>query len=114
MSLYRHKPGKRMSEAVVVNGLIYTVQVPESGQGDARAQTAETLGLIDTVLAELDSDKSKIVEATIFLTDLADFDAMNEAWDAWVAEGNAPVRCTVQAKLAHPDWKIEIRIVASR
>ncbi|MNW10059.1 putative endoribonuclease L-PSP [compost metagenome] len=66
------------------------------------------------MLAELDSDKSKIVEATIFLTDLADFDAMNEAWDAWVAEDNAPVRCTVQAKLAHPDWKIEIRIVASR
>lgn len=114
MSLYRHKPGKRMSEAVVVNGLIYTVQVPESGQGDAREQTAETLALVDTVLAELDSDKSKIVEATIFLPNPADFAAMNEAWDAWVADGQAPVRCTVQAGLMNPDWKVEIRIVAAR
>lgn len=114
MSLYRHKPGKRLSEAVVVNGLIYTVQVPDSGKGDAREQTAETLGLIDSVLAELDSDKTRIVEATIFLADLADFDQMNEAWDAWVPEGQPPVRCTVQAALANPDWKVEIRIVASR
>ena len=114
MSLYRHKPGKRMSEAVVVNGLIYTVQVPESGKGDAREQTAETLALVDTVLAELDSDKSKIIEATIFLPDTADFAGMNEAWDAWVAEGHAPVRCTVQAGLMNPDWKVEIRIVAAR
>ncbi|MGL6047182.1 MAG: Rid family hydrolase, partial [Vogesella sp.] len=43
-----------------------------------------------------------------------EFDQMNEAWDAWVAEGHAPVRCTVGAKLAHPDWKVEIRIVAAR
>ena len=115
MSIYRHQPGKRMSEAVVVNGLIYTVQVPESGQGDARAQTAETLGLVDKVLAELGSDKTRIVEATIFMPDLdADFALMNEAWDVWVADGHAPVRCTVGAKLAHPDWKVEIRIVAAR
>jgi enamine deaminase RidA (YjgF/YER057c/UK114 family) len=114
MSIYRHLPGKRMSEAVVVNGLIYTVQVPESGQGNAREQTAETLALVDKVLAELDSDKTRIIEATIFMPDLAEFDQMNEAWDAWVAEGHAPVRCTVGAKLANPDWKVEIRIVAAR
>ncbi|MFC3533821.1 RidA family protein [Vogesella facilis] len=113
MSIHRHLPGKRMSEAVIVNGLIYTVQVPESGQGDARAQTAETLALVDKVLAELGSDKTRIIEATIFMPDLNEFDQMNEAWDAWVAEGHAPVRCTVGAKLAHPDWKLEIRIVAA-
>lgn len=114
MSLYRHKPSKRLSEAVVANGLVFLAgQVPRNENvADARAQTADVLEQIDEVLAELGTDKSKIVDTTIFLASMDDYAAMNEAWDAWVAEGNAPARATVEAKLANPAWKVEIKIVA--
>lgn len=113
MTIYRHKPGKRLAEAAVVNGMIFLAgQVPENTEADAREQTANVLGQIDTLLAELGSDKTKIVDATIFLSSLTDYDAMNEAWDAWVAEGHVPARATVEAKLANPAWKVEIKLVA--
>ncbi|AXK38033.1 RidA family protein [Crenobacter cavernae] len=113
MSLYRHKPIPRLSEAVVANGLIFMAgQVPRNEAADAREQTADVLAQIDELLAELGSDKSKIVDATIYLADLADYAAMNEAWDAWVAAGHPPARATVEARLANPAWKVEIKIVA--
>ncbi|BEV71603.1 MULTISPECIES: RidA family protein [unclassified Paludibacterium] len=115
MTIYRHQPGPRLSEAVVVNGLIFLAgQVPGNTDADATAQTADVLAQIDALLAELGSDKSKIVDTTIFLADLADYDAMNVAWDAWVPAGHTPARATVQAKLAKPEWKVEIKLVAVR
>ena len=114
MSIYRHKQGARLAEAVVSNGLIFLAgQVPENTMDDARAQTANVLAQIDTLLAELDSDKSKIVDVTIFLADMDDYDAMNQAWDEWVPQGHTPARATVQAKLANPAWKIEIVVTAA-
>jgi enamine deaminase RidA (YjgF/YER057c/UK114 family) len=113
MSLYRHKPSKRLSEAVAANGLVFLAgQVPRNEDGDARAQTADVLLQIDELLGELGTDKTKIVDTTIYLADMADYSAMNEAWDAWVADGHAPARATVEAKLANPVWKVEIKIVA--
>jgi len=113
MSLYRHKPSKRLSEAVAANGLVFLAgQVPRNEDADAREQTADVLVQIDELLAELGTDKTKIVDTTIFLADMADYAAMNEAWDAWVADGHAPARATVEAKLANPAWKVEIKIVA--
>ncbi|MBV8647515.1 RidA family protein [Paludibacterium sp.] len=115
MTIYRHQPGPRLSEAVVTNGLIFLAgQVPRDTSVDATAQTADVLAQIDALLAELGSDKSKIVDATIFLADLADYGAMNAAWDAWVLAGQTPSRATVQAKLADPAWKVEIKLVAAR
>ena len=69
--------------------------------------------MVDTLLARAGSDKSKILMAQIFLPNLADFDGMNAAWDAWVAPGNAPPRATVQAMLANPAWKIEMVVTAA-
>lgn len=80
---------------------------------DACAQTADTLAQIDAVLEKQGSSKSRILDATIFLADGADFAAMNQAWDAWVVAGHAPVRCTVQAKLMNPKYKVEIKIIAA-
>lgn len=115
MSLYRHLPGDRYSEAVVANGLIFlSGQVPENPNADAEAQTADILAQVDRVLAALGSDKTRLVDATIFLADMADYDAMNRAWDAWVPTGQAPARATVEAKLANPAWKVEIKLIASR
>ncbi|NDV13018.1 RidA family protein [Crenobacter caeni] len=115
MSLYRHKVGSRLAEAVVSNGLIFMAgQVPENTDADARAQTEDVLAQIDALLAELGSGKDKLIDATIYLADLADYDAMNAAWDAWVVPGQTPARATVQARLANPAWKVEIKVVAER
>ncbi|MBU9810059.1 RidA family protein [Rahnella sp. C60] len=114
MTIERIRPEPRMSDIVIHNNTIYYTAVPENLDADAKDQTAETLAIIDAALAEAGSDKSKILDATLFLVNKDDFPAMNEAWDAWVSPGNAPVRCTVQANLMNPKYKIEIKIIAAR
>ena len=73
----------------------------------------QVLAAIDALLSKAGSDKSRILMAQIFLTDLADFDGMNRVWDAWVVPGHTPCRATVQAALAKPDWKVEIVVTAA-
>ncbi|WP_230479586.1 RidA family protein [Izhakiella capsodis] len=96
------------------NDTIYYTSVPENLDLDAEAQTADALAAIDKLLDRLGSDKRKILDATIFLVDMADFVAMNRAWDAWVSPGFAPVRCTVQAQLMNPKYRVEIKIIAAK
>lgn len=114
MTIERIRPEPRMSDIVIHNETIYYTAVPENLDANAKDQTAETLAIIDAALTEAGSDKSKILDATLFLVNKEDFPAMNEAWDAWVSPGNAPVRCTVQANLMNPKYKIEIKIIAAR
>lgn len=104
---------KRYSEAVVANGLVFlSGMVPENPEANAKAQTENVLAQIDSWLAQCQSDKAHILEATIYLSDMNDYAAMNEAWDAWAAPERAPARACVEAKLASPDWKVEIKITA--
>ncbi|MDR0218657.1 MAG: RidA family protein [Enterobacteriaceae bacterium] len=113
MTIQRIDPATRWSEAVIHNDTVYYTSVPEKLEGDITEQTADTLAAIDIMLQRLGSDKSKILDATIFLADKADFAGMNAAWDAWVIAGSAPVRCTVQAQLMNPKYKVEIKIIAA-
>ncbi|CAI0731271.1 putative endoribonuclease L-PSP [Serratia quinivorans] len=113
MNIERIDPADRWSEAVVHNDTVYYTSVPENLDDDATAQTANALAAIDVILARVGSDKSRVLDATIFLADGADFAGMNAAWDAWVVAGSAPVRCTVQAKLMNPKYKVEIKIIAA-
>ena len=80
---------------------------------NAYEQTKEVLSLIDKLLAEIGSEKSKILTTQIFLADMADYAQLNQAWDEWVDSQNPPSRATVEAKLADPDWKVEIVIIAA-
>lgn len=113
MSIQRHITNQRLSEAVVANGFIFLAgQVPTIDTPDAEAQTVDVLKQIDALLAELGSDKSKILEATIYLTDLANYDALNRTWDAWVPAGHAPARACVKADIANPNWLVEIKLTA--
>ncbi|KMW74785.1 endoribonuclease L-PSP [Photorhabdus luminescens subsp. luminescens] len=112
MTIERIDPQDRWSEAVIHNKTIYYTAVPENLDGDITEQTANTLAAIDIMLQRLGSDKSKIIDATIFLADGKEFAGMNAAWDAWVVAGNAPVRCTVEAKLMNPKYKVEIKVIA--
>lgn len=113
MNIERIDPAQRWSEAVIYNGTIYYTSVPENLGEDVKAQTTNALAAIDNLLARVGSDKSRILDATIFLADGNDFAAMNAAWDAWVIAGSAPVRCTVEARLMNPKFKVEIKIIAA-
>ncbi len=113
MTITRIDADARMSDAVIHNYTLYYTGVPENLDADAFEQTANTLAQIDAVLAKQGSDKTRILDVTIFLVDKQDFAAMNKAWDAWVVPGQAPVRCTVQAGLMNPKYKVEIKIVAA-
>ncbi len=110
----RIDPGPRMSEAVVKGNRIYcSGMIPEDTSLDITGQVKQALFEIDSLLAKGGSDKSKILTATIWLADIADFAAMNAVWDAWVMPGQAPARATVQALMNDPRLKVEIMIVGA-
>lgn len=113
-SIERLHVASRYSEAAVFNGVVYLAgMVPECEAADIRSQTIDVLRQIDQRLAEAGSGKERILRAQIFLSDIADIDAMNEVWDAWVVPGAAPPRATVQAALAMPQWRIEVVVTAA-
>jgi enamine deaminase RidA (YjgF/YER057c/UK114 family) len=110
----RHGMATRYSEAAVFNGLVFLAgMVPERGDTDIRGQTQDVLAQVAQRLQEAGSDKSRVLRAEIYLTDIRDISAMNEVWDAWVVPGAAPPRATVQAALADPAWRIEIVVTAA-
>jgi enamine deaminase RidA (YjgF/YER057c/UK114 family) len=112
--LHRFHVGDRLSEIAVHKGTVYLAgQVPDDASQDIGGQTRQVLAAIDKLLAEVGSDRARILMAQIFLADMADFAGMNAVWDDWVAPGDAPPRATVQAKLARPEWKIEIVVTAA-
>jgi enamine deaminase RidA (YjgF/YER057c/UK114 family) len=106
----------RWSDAVVVNGLVFLAgHVAEETKGrSVLEQTREVLAQLDDTLAQAGSSKAKLVSVTIYLADIAGFDAMNQAWDAWVDSENPPARATVEARLAHPDYAVEMTAIAAR
>lgn len=113
-SIKRVNVGKRLSDMAVHNGVAYLAgQIPDTESLDIVGQTREVLATIDRLLAEAGTDKSKILMAQIFIADLADVAGMNQAWDEWVAEGNAPPRATVESRLVNPAWKVEIVVKAA-
>ncbi|MCZ6875739.1 MAG: RidA family protein [bacterium] len=115
MDITRINPGPRMSSMVIHGETIYLAgQVAANPNGDTAAQTRDIVGKIDALLNEAGSDKSKLLAATIYLTDIRDFVAMNEVWDAWVATGNTPARTCVQASLARPNIRVEITVIAAK
>ncbi|MET0337987.1 MAG: RidA family protein [Caulobacter sp.] len=114
MSITRLHSGPRMSQAVIHGDTVYLAgQVGAPGKS-VTEQTQAILSQIDALLAETGSAKSKVLSATIWLADMSDFAEMNAVWDAWVGGQDAPARATGEAKLATPDYKVEIIIVAAR
>ena len=114
-AIQRFHVGARLSETAVHNGTVYLAgQVPDDTTQDIRGQTAQVLAMVDRLLAEAGSDKTRILMTQIFLTDISEIAAMNEVWDAWVPAGHTPPRATVQAQLANPGYKIEIVVTAAQ
>jgi enamine deaminase RidA (YjgF/YER057c/UK114 family) len=110
----RLETGLRMSQAVVHGNTIYLAgQVAEDPSADVAGQTRQILANIDRLLAAAGSDKTRILSATIYLTDIGTFAQMNSAWDAWVPAGHTPARAPVEARLAAPHYKVEIQVIAA-
>ena len=114
MNLERFHVGKRLSEMVVHGNTIYLAgQVADDPTADMAGQIRQVLAQIDKLLGEAGSDKTRILSATIFLPSMSDFPALNAAWEAWVPAGQCPARATVEARLAGPQYKVEIQIIAA-
>lgn len=112
--IQRIEVGSRFSEVAVHNGVAYLAgQVPFDSSADVYGQTQQVLAEIDKWLEQVGSDKSRILMAQIYLAEMNDYAEMNRAWDEWVAENHAPPRACVEAKLANPDWKVEIVVTSA-
>ena len=104
--------GKRMSDVAVHNGVVYLAgQVADDTSKDVKGQTAQVLATIDRLLADAGTDKTRMLQVQIFLSDIANFAAMNEVWDAWVPQGHTPPRATIESRLATPAYLVEIKVI---
>lgn len=116
MSIQRIQPGARMSKAVIHGNTVYLAgQVADKSAGKSvKEQTAEILGIIDGLLEEAGTDKAKLLMVNIWLADMATFAEMNAVWDSWIVQGHTPGRATVEAKLAAPQYTVEIAVIAGK
>ena len=114
MDITRYGAGARMSQAVVHGDTVYLAgQVADDTSEGVAGQTAQILAKIDARLAEAGSDKSKLLSANLWITDMRFFNEMNKVWDAWVSPGNTPCRACVEATLAAPQYQVEIMVTAA-
>ena len=103
----------RMSQAVVHGDTVYLAGQIADG-ASVGEQSKGIVDKIDALLAEAGTDKSKILTATVWLTDLATFDEFNAVWDAWVTPGAPPCRACVEANLAAPQYNVEVMVIAAK
>ena len=115
MPIKRIEPGPRMSQAVIHGKVVYLAgQVASGAKGKSVGdQTRDILGHIDRLLKEAGTSKAKLLTTNIWLTDIGKFAEMNAEWDKWVAPGHTPARATVEAKLAAPEYTVEIMVTAA-
>jgi enamine deaminase RidA (YjgF/YER057c/UK114 family) len=114
MTIKRINPGPRFCGAVVHEGTVYVAgQTAADRSAGARGQTEQVLQKIDGLLQAAGTDKSRLLSATVYLSDMRYFDEMNAAWDAWVDKENLPTRATVEARLAAPQIVVEVVVTAA-
>ncbi len=108
----RREIGQRMSKIVKHNGTVYLCGQVGSGES-VTEQTQDCLARVDALLKQAGSSREQILQAIIWIADMADFAEMNAVWDAWVPEGHAPARACGEAKLARPELKVEVIVTAA-
>ena len=115
MSITRIDPGVRFAETVVHGDTVYLAgHVGSDPTADVYEQTRDILAQIDAHLAAAGTDKSRLLMVNVWLVDIGTFGEMNRAWDVWLDRDNMPARATVEARLASPDYKVEIAAIAAR
>lgn len=114
MSIQRIGSTDRMSKIVIHNGTVYLCgQTAGEAEWDVAEQTRRCLDKVEALLAEAGSERDKLLSVTIYLRDIKDFAAMNEVWDAWVADGEKPARACVEARMARPEILVELSVTAA-
>ncbi len=111
--IIRHDTSARMSQAVAHGGIVYLAGQVGNGGDSVADQTRTCLEKVEALLTQMNSHKTRMLQATIWMADMADFAEMNAVWDAWVPEGCAPARATGEAKLATPALLVEVIVVAA-
>lgn len=115
MTIQRLHVGPRLSQVAIHGDTVYTAGiVADDANVDVAGQTGQILDKIDRYLKEAGTDKTRILTATIWLASIKDFAEMNSVWDMWVPKGNTPARACVESKLAAPQYKVEIRVIAAK
>ena len=110
----RIESGPRYTQAVVYGKLVFLAgQVASDTSADVGGQTRQVLAAVERLLAAAGTDKTRILSATVYLADMANYAAMNQVWDAWVAPGATPARATVEGKLATPAYRVEVVVTAA-
>lgn len=109
----RIETSTRMSQAVSHGGIVWLAGQVGTAGASVTEQTRSCLASVERLLALAGSDRTRILSAQIWLADMADFAAMNAVWDGWVAPGHAPARATGEAKLASPDYRVEVIVTAA-
>jgi enamine deaminase RidA (YjgF/YER057c/UK114 family) len=114
MTIERLENGPRFCRVLTHNGTVYLAgMTADDLSGDVIDQTKQVLAKIDHFLGLARSDKTKLLTAIIWLRDIADFEKMNQAWDAWIDKAAMPVRATVEARLAGDAYRVEIMVTAA-
>ncbi len=115
MEIQRFEKGPRMSSAVVHGDTVYLAGTVAGDRSQGvKGQTEQILAKIEERLRAAGSSKSRLLSATIWLSDISTFEEMNSVWDTWVDPANPPARATVEARLASPDYRVEIVVIAAR
>ena len=116
MTIQRFETGARLSRVVVHGDTVYVagLTADKAAGGGVGKQTEEILAAIDALLAKAGTDKSKLLQATVWLQDIRTVDEMNKVWDAWVPQGTAPARACIEARLQSPAKMVEIRVTAAK
>ena len=114
MAIERHGTTQRYSDICAYGNSIYLVETPQTLDANVATQTREVLAGVEKLLEQAGSDKSRLLMVTIYLRDISDAIAVNAVWDRWVPRGTAPARICIEAKLAHPGWRIEAVVTAAR
>lgn len=113
MKLERFDVNARRARMVKYNGVVYLGGQFSDKGGDIAAQTEETLAKIDELLARAGTDKSRLIQAEVWITDMKDFKEMDRVYKEWVAPGNPPTRCCCAVELGDPEMKVEIMVSAA-
>ncbi|HEY5755964.1 MAG TPA: RidA family protein [Steroidobacter sp.] len=115
MTIQRYHTATRFSQICVHGGTVYLAgQVPDVVEGrDCADQARQVFAKVDALLAEAGSHKSNLLQVTVWLTDMADYDGFNEQWDAWLVAGPTPTRACIQTRLARSGWRVEVLAIAA-
>lgn len=114
-AIVRHESKEILSSAVEYNNTVYLAGITaDDSSQDAKGQAAQILATIDRLLAKCGSNKSKVLTATIWVSDIRLRASMNESWNAWTEGKNLPARACIEAKMADPRCLVEIMVVAAK